>query len=129
MENCIFCNFKGDDKGTVIFENDYCICVEQRDAVLVGSCMIIPKVHKETVFDLNSAEWQATRELMETTKKYLDTKYRPDGYNVGWNVGKIGGQEVFHAHLHIIPRYADEPFAGKGMRYWIKQKDNRRPSV
>ena len=34
------------------------------------------------------------------------------------------GQEVFHAHLHVIPRYADE--TGKGIRYWLKQDANRR---
>ena len=59
-------------------------------------------------------------------KKYLDKKYKPDGYNLGWNVGKTAGQEVAHAHFHIIPRYSDEPYAGKGLRYWFKQKENLR---
>jgi diadenosine tetraphosphate (Ap4A) HIT family hydrolase len=52
--------------------------------------------------------------------------YKPQGYNIGWNVGSVGGQEIFHAHLHIIPRYEDEPLAGKGIRYWLKQPQNKR---
>ncbi len=36
------------------------------------------------------------------------------------------GQTVFHAHLHVIPRFAAEPHAGKGIRYWLKQESNRR---
>jgi ligand-binding SRPBCC domain-containing protein len=41
----------------------------------------------------------------------------------------IGRQEVFHAHLHVIPRYVDEPLAGKGIRYWLKQPDNIRSDI
>ena len=80
-----------------------------------------------TVFDLSAEEWVATKELIDRAKAYVDSKYNPDGYNVGWNCGDAGGQDVFHAHLHIIPRHADEPFAGRGIRSWIKREENRRP--
>lgn len=40
--------------------------------------------------------------------------------------GRSGGQSVFHAHMHVIPRFADEPYAGRGMRSWIKEEANRR---
>ena len=59
--------------------------------------------------------------LLKEVKIYLDKKYKPDGYNVGWNVGKVGGQNVAHAHLHVLPRYKDEPLAGKGIRFMFKQ--------
>jgi diadenosine tetraphosphate (Ap4A) HIT family hydrolase len=36
------------------------------------------------------------------------------------------GIEDYYAHLHVIPRYADEPLAGKGIRYWLKQPANKR---
>ena len=62
-------------------------------------------------------------------KAYIDKKYMPDGYNIGWNVGKVAGQEVAHAHMHIIPRYSDEPYAGRGIRSWFKQPENIRASM
>ena len=128
MENCIFCNIKTNENEIFLFENNYCLCVDQQHKdILVGSCIIIPKAHRETVFDLTFEEWEATKQLMDKLKKYLDDKYKPDGYNVGWNCGAAGGQDVFHAHLHIIPRHADEPRAGNGIRHWIKQKENKRP--
>ena len=126
MNTCIFCNFQNDGGGSILLENEHCICIELKDAILIGSCIIIPKNHKETFFDLNEKEWAATKSLADEAKIYLDAKYKPDGYNVGWNIGKIGGQEIFHAHMHIIPRYEDEPLAGKGIRYWIKQENNKR---
>lgn len=91
--------------------------------------MIIPKSQVGSPFELNDKEWKDTKALMSEIKAYLDKKYASDGYNVGWNVGKVAGQEVAHAHLHIIPRYSDELYAGKGIRYWFKRPENIRKSL
>jgi histidine triad (HIT) family protein len=48
---------------------------------------------------------------------------------LGWNAGNAAGQEVEYAHMHIIPRFNDEPYAGKGIRYWIKKDENIRPNL
>ncbi len=108
-------------------ENALCLFLELPHPVLIGSGIIIPKAHRETAFDLTPDEWQATFGLLREVKTLLDREYSPQGYNLGWNCGQVGGQEVFHAHLHVIPRYEDEPFAGRGIRYWLKQETNRRP--
>jgi len=128
MENCIFCDYKNDKKGKLLFENDLCVCIENIEPILIGSCIIIPKAHRVTVFDLSNDEWEATKQLIDRVKIYLDSKYKPDGYNVGWNCGAAGGQDLFHAHLHVIPRHADEPYAGRGIRNWIKRDENKRPN-
>ena len=121
---CPFCS-PNLDVETVILENALCLFVQEPKPVLVGSGMIIPKAHRETVFDLSAEEWQATFELLQQVKALLDGQYHPDGYNIGWNCGQVAGQEVFHAHMHVIPRYRDEPLAGKGIRYWLKQGPKR----
>lgn len=126
MKNCLFCSVGNDSEQKVIFSNRYCMFLQRPQEVLTGSGIIIPKEHRETVFDLSENEWNATFELLQEVKQYLDMKYKPQGYNVGWNVGSVGGQEVFHAHLHVIPRFEDEPLAGKGIRYWFKQPQNKR---
>ena len=63
--------------------------------------------------------------LAHFLKAQLDARWRPDGYNVGWNCGAAGGQTVMHAHLHVIPRFAREPLAGQGIRAWLKSDANR----
>lgn len=110
----------------IVLANQLCLFLQQSQPVLIGSGLIIPQVHRETAFDLTPAEWAATFSLLQQVKALLDKTYHPAGYNLGWNCGAIGGQEVFHAHLHVIPRYQDEPLAGRGIRYWLKQPDNRR---
>lgn len=95
--------------------------------VLQGSGLIVTKAVRETVFDLTPEEWKATFELLQEAKLYLDDKFRPDGYSVGWNVRPVGGQSIPHVHLHVIPRFEGEPLAGKGIRHYLKQPENKRP--
>jgi diadenosine tetraphosphate (Ap4A) HIT family hydrolase len=123
---CPFCRSETNETPHVVLENAYCQFLQEPQEVLIGSGVIVPKAHRETVFDLTEKEWAATFALLKQAKDLLDAKYSPDGYNVGWNNGSVAGQEVFHAHLHVIPRYADEPLAGKGIRHWIKQPMNKR---
>ena len=59
----------------------------------------------------------------------MDEIHSPDGYNIGWNCNTIGGQHIMHAHLHVIPRFNDEPYAGKGIRHWLKSIENKRNSI
>ena len=120
---------KGNDP---VFENDSMIAVKSnnlKNNTLVGSYVIIPKSEVSSPFELSNKEWEDTKSLLQELKNYIDMEYKPDGYNIGWNVGSVAGQEVKHAHMHIIPRYSDEPFAGKGLRYWFKQPENIRDSL
>jgi diadenosine tetraphosphate (Ap4A) HIT family hydrolase len=62
--------------------------------VLQGSGLIIPKKHKRDVFELSAQEFSDSRELLLLAKEFLDKKFSPDGYSVGWNTGKAGGQSI-----------------------------------
>lgn len=123
---CPFCDPTVLERETVL-ANEYCIFLQQPQVILPGSGLIIPRRHCATPFELTPQEWHASFALLHDVKRHLDELHHPDGYNLGWNVGAIAGQEVFHVHLHIIPRFADEPYAGKGIRYWLKQPSNKRP--
>lgn len=126
MENCEYCRpeLRSDQK--IILENEHCLFLQLSEQEIEGSGIIVPKKHRETVFDLTKEEWDATYDLLQKVKNYIDLTFKPDGYNVGWNCGEIGGQHIFHSHMHVLPRYADEPMAGKGIRYLFKGKENRR---
>ena len=100
--NCVFCNLK---KEEILFENDLAIAFFDNFPVSQGHTLVIPKRHCETYFDLSEEEMNAIFDLSKKAKMFLDKKYHPDGYNVGFNVLEAGGQSVMHAHMHIIPRY------------------------
>lgn len=128
QKECIYCNVKNDLEQQIVFENETCYFIQKasEQVVLEGSGLIIPKKHYRNVFELPFKEWQDSYDLLHRAKKLLDEKYRPNGYSIGWNTGEVGGQSIPHAHLHVIPRFKDEPHAGKGIRHWIKQPENKR---
>jgi len=128
LADCYFCDYRTNGE-KILFENKYAVCIMGNEPVLVDSCVIIPRAHKENPFDLTPEEWAATKDLLDKIKVFLDEKCSPDGYNLGWNIGCIGGQEIFHSHLHVIPRYHDEPYAGFGVRHWLKMDENKRPQT
>lgn len=127
MEPCPFCWPLV--KREAVLESEHNVLIRSFDEILQGSYMIVTKAHRETVFDLTEAEFADTQRLLADAKTIIDREWKPDGYNVGWNCLPIGGQTVPHVHLHIIPRFADEPLAGKGIRHHIKQQSNRRKSI
>ncbi|SEN88803.1 histidine triad (HIT) family protein [Paenisporosarcina quisquiliarum] len=131
MKDCIFCNLELEPTQKVILSNEYCMFLQleqaqEKSIQLEGAGLIVPKKHRETAFDLTIEEWNATYTLLHDVKKFLDEMYQPQGYNLGWNCGEIGGQHIFHSHFHVLPRYEDEPLAGKGIRHMFKSADNKR---
>ena len=123
--SCPFCPPQVEDQPTPL-ENESSLFLDLKHPVLQGSGVIVPRAHRESVFDLTPEEIASTFSLLAEVKAFLDAEHKPQGYNVGWNCGAVAGQTVFHAHLHVIPRYPGEPHAGKGIRYWLKQESNRR---
>src|SRR5688500_670113 len=126
-----FCHLNESPDQRIIFGNDRVLFLqnEKEQGALLGSGVIISVRHAATVFDLTQEEVCATFELLTKVKVWMDDTYHPDGYNVGWNCGRVGGQRDMHAHMHVIPRFRQEPYAGCGIRYWLKQPENRWWSV
>ena len=111
MENCVFCKIS---KKEYLFENDLAYALKDKVPASKGHCLVIPKRHVRTYFDLTSEEIKSMFELSNKVKEYLDDLYHPDGYNVGFNIESSGGQSVWHAHMHILPRYKGDSLHPKG---------------
>lgn len=70
-----------------------------------GHLMIVPKRHCLNFDDLNSDEVKEFFELLKRSTQVLKAALRPDGFNIGMNIGKAGGAGEDHVHLHIVPRW------------------------
>lgn len=80
-----------------------------------GHLLVIPNRHVSSYFDLTAEERIAMFELLDEARVLLDKDRKPDGYNIGINVGEAAGQSVWHVHAHLIPRYTgdtDDPRGG-----------------
>jgi diadenosine tetraphosphate (Ap4A) HIT family hydrolase len=102
---CPFCNPQKDE---IVLANDLCYARYDRYPVSPGHLLLIPFRHVAGLFDATDDEQAALLALVREAKALLDERFRPDGYNVGVNVGKTAGQTVMHLHVHVIPRYAGD---------------------
>lgn len=128
--DCDFCDLEALRRSELFIDGDLVFFAANSfgaTEVLPGRGLICPYAHREAPFDLTPDEWAATHRVMAEAKRIIDERLQPDGYNLVANVGADAGQTVAHAHLHVIPRFHDEPLAGRGARWHLKQPDNRRP--
>jgi diadenosine tetraphosphate (Ap4A) HIT family hydrolase len=131
-DGCVFCDLTQFRAADVCIENAHCLYASTRDPrdppdVLPGCGVIIPIAHRMSPFDFTAEEWEATHELLLTAKAAQDERLAPDGYTLVWNCFSELGEPMHHAHLHVIPRFDDEPLAEMGGRSAIKVPENRRP--
>ena len=120
---CVFCFPKVND--LVVVENATCVGLWDGQR----SPLVVPRAHRRTAFDLTAEEVRDTFELLHQLKVMVEAVDPPDGWNIGWNLEAAGGQVAMHAHCHLLPRYSDEPYAGRGIRWLHKQPENVRPSA
>lgn len=119
---CVFCSIPSEE---VVGREGPCVAIRTNEPP-AGSLMIIPLMHRRAPWDLTAEEWAATQILLRSMMTEVDRSHAPHGWNVGWNVGEVAGQSVEHTHCHLIPRYDDEAYAGRGLRWWFKHPDNTR---
>lgn len=117
--DCIFCN----PKREILAENEHALAFFDSYPVARGHALIVPKRHALTIFELSEDECAACFRLAFPLKEVLRARFAPDGYNVGTNCGAAAGQSVWHAHIHVIPRYSgDVPNPRGGVRGVIPHK-------
>jgi diadenosine tetraphosphate (Ap4A) HIT family hydrolase len=117
--DCIFCR----PQREIIAENACAIAVFDSYPVSPGHALILPRRHALTVWDLTDAEYADCFHLARAIRPILERRFSPDGFNIGANCGEAAGQSVWHAHIHVIPRYkGDTPNARGGVRHVIPLK-------
>ncbi len=103
--DCIFCKIaRGEIRAEKVGESNNFIAILDINPVAEGHALVIPKKHYPTLIDIPN---NLGNELLEFTKKIawdLLERKKGDGFNLGMNNLEAGGQEVMHAHIHVIPR-------------------------
>ena len=112
-KDCPFC--LNNLNSEILLENNFSYAIYDKFPVSKGHILIIPKQHNSNYFDLSLEEQKECLILLNNAKKILDKEFKPDGYNIGININKDAGQTIWHAHIHLIPRYngdVEEPRGG-----------------
>lgn len=109
MNPCLFCKIlQKEIPNHTVFEDEHTLAFLDIFPCAKGHTVVIPKVHAETLLDLNG---ELTKEFYLGVKRAMERVeaiLSPDGFTVGWNHGAAGGQAVPHLHVHILPRWEND---------------------
>ena len=107
-EGCLFCALQAlDDAEALILERTPLVyAVMNAHPYSSGHVMVIPVRHEASFTGLTEAEATALSVEAQRLARAIEIEYRPDGLNVGINVGRAGGAGIpEHLHLHVVPRW------------------------
>jgi histidine triad (HIT) family protein len=113
-ENCIFCKIvSGEIPRSKIYEDDYTMAFLSIGPNNPGHTLVIPKDHFENLYGLPD---ETLCRIIITVKKIaiaIKNGLEADGVNIGMNNEVAAGQEILHAHFHVIPRKESD-----GLMHW-----------
>lgn len=112
---CIFCELpavQDDEKTLIVHRAQHCFVILNAYPYTSGHCMIVPYAHIDRLHLLSSPAAQEIMELASKLETILGELYRPEGMNIGMNLGQAAGAGIAdHIHMHALPRWiADANF-------------------
>ncbi|HAV22807.1 MAG: hypothetical protein A2X67_00490 [Ignavibacteria bacterium GWA2_55_11] len=109
MNDCIFCRIiRHEIPAEILFEDDHVISILDINPIHYGHSLVIPKRHCKDFLELPPECYGSVLTAAHRVTRALVNGLRLDGYNLFTNNGRIAGQSVFHFHLHVTPRYAND---------------------
>lgn len=111
-QQCRFCLSKPGRE--LMIESEHGFAAYDRYPASPGHFLVIPYRHFASYFDIHDEEAADLWRLVKRGKDLVEERYRPDGYNIGINVGHWAGQSIHHLHIHVIPRYRGDVENPKG---------------
>lgn len=110
-EGCIFCQAfeKKPDEAMALFQGSLCLVMLNKYPYNSGHLMIAPKRHVSNLEDLTPEEGFDCFRLMRHSTGVLKKLFKPNGFNIGMNLGKAAGAGIEdHMHIHIVPRWGGD---------------------
>jgi histidine triad (HIT) family protein len=106
QEECIFCKIvRKEAPASIVYEDDQVIAFTDIRPVSEGHTLVIPKKHHEDIFDTPEELLEATHRITKKIAAAVRKATKADGISIVQQNGKAAGQEIFHLHVHIIPRF------------------------
>ncbi len=111
QEGCFLCSAAADreEDALVVHRGEQAFVLLNRYPYASGHVMVAPRRHEGEFGDLSTDEAVEIHRLAAATLGALSEAMRPQGFNLGWNLGRIAGAGVIdHVHLHVVPRWAGD---------------------
>ena len=110
-KGCIFCRAiddTQDDKNLILHRGKECFIILNKYPYNYGHLMIAPNKHQCGLKELTQGEMLECMQLLCKAQEVLEQHLKPEGFNIGVNLGKAAGAGEEHLHFHIVPRWVGD---------------------
>jgi len=108
--NCIFCKIlAGEIPATIVAEDERTVAFMDINPATRGHVLVIPREHAEDLLSVDPDDLRAVAVASQRQAALAKERLGADGINLVNSCGALAWQTVFHFHMHVIPRYVDDP--------------------
>lgn len=108
--DCIFCKIvSGELPGQIVGEDERTIAFMDINPATRGHLLVIPRAHTRNLLGISPEDLGAVIATAQRMARRVDERLQPAGINLINSCGAAAWQTVFHFHVHVIPRYEDDP--------------------
>jgi histidine triad (HIT) family protein len=105
MSDCIFCKIiKGEVDSNFLYEDDFCVVFRDINPKQKTHLLVVSRKHIPSIAEMSFEDEKIVSNMIIVAKKMAE-KLGLKGYRLQFNVGKDGGQEIFHIHLHLLSKF------------------------
>ena len=109
-EDCLFCGIvAGDVPAQVVDSDEHTVAFMDINPATRGHALVVPREHSRDLFEISDRDLERTTHAARRLATRMDQTLRADGFNVLNSARAAAWQTVFHFHIHVIPRYQDDP--------------------
>jgi histidine triad (HIT) family protein len=110
MEDCLFCGIvAGDVPAQIVDADEHTVSFMDINPATRGHALVVPRAHATDLMDVSDEDLEHTMVAARRLARRMDETLVADGFNVLNACRPAAWQTIFHYHLHVIPRYEDDP--------------------
>ncbi|MHB8651614.1 MAG: HIT family protein [Minisyncoccota bacterium] len=116
---CLFCKIiSGDVPAANVYEDEHSLAFLDIHPINPGHILLVPKAHLENLSAMPDELLARMAPVIKKLALAAKSAVGADGINIGMNNDSAAGQVIFHAHIHIIPRFTND-----GLIHWHGARD------
>ena len=123
-DDCLFCKIvAGEIPSERIDEDDHTVAFMDINPWTRGHALVIPRRHSKDLYEIDDGDLASTSAAARRLALRMKERLRCDGVNLLNSCGPAAWQSVFHFHIHVIPRYEDDPLRLPGAPMQVDRED------
>lgn len=113
MRVCVFCRIaEKNERAVIVYDDPFCLAFLDNRPINPGHVLVIPKKHYRGITAMPANEVGMLYSVAATVAKAVKRALLADGVNLGQSDGRAASQDIFHAHVHVVPRFLGDAPSG-----------------